>query len=389
MRKIQVGVICHSPSIQMSAQYDALSELEDYEFHILFRHDTQGNSAWMPQFPAKVKYDLLPCCKVVNFNSKLKNFLNSNIWPVLNKYNFDVMILHGIYDSSAVWQAISWCRRNNKPYLLRTDANVNKERRFFRRMIRKVLIGNKVRLAAGILHIGTQNRKYYKLFGAVESQFFLAPWEIDYVDLEQYHQNATKKRQTIRKRLGLEDDDCVIITVGRLIHLKGYDTFISALSRFPKENTNVKFVIVGEGTYRKKIEELLRDNKLSATFCGSLDRKEMIDAMTASDIFVIPSYREAWGLVVNEAALAGLPIISSEIVGASKDLIVNNLNGYTYSPHDSSELYAHLNKLVLDKNLREKMGDESKKIIENWRVKSSALEGYKKALESVVKNAEK
>ena len=275
---------------------------------------------------------------------------------------------------------------NKKPYLLRSDANVNKEGTFFRRMSRKLLIGRKISYAAAILTIGTQNRKYYELFGGRQEQFFLAPWEIDYEDLEQNYQQAADKRQAIREEIGLDDNDCAIVVVGRLLHLKGYDTLIPAISKFPKENSAVKLVIVGDGPYRKDIEQLLIRYNLSAHFCGNLDRNKVIQVMTASDIFVISSYREAWGLVVNEAALCGLPLITSAAVGASNDLVVNGLNGYVYPPYDSSLLYKYLANLVSDKNMRKKMGENSRRIIAKWRKEASALEGYKKVLAAALNN---
>lgn len=204
-RRFRVGVICHSPSIQMSAQYDALAELKDYEFHLLFRHRSQDDAAWTPQCPTKVKYDFLPPYKGSLMPSKLKRCLNGNVTGLLDSYDFDAMILHGIYDSSVVWQAIAWCNTRKRPYFLRCDANVAKEKSLFHRLSRRLLIGKRIRLAAGLLYIGAQNRKYYELFGARQEQFFLAPWEIDYENLEAYYSEAIAQRDDLRAELGFRN----------------------------------------------------------------------------------------------------------------------------------------------------------------------------------------
>lgn len=81
-------------------------------------------------------------------------------------------------------------------------------------------------------------------------------------------------------------------------------------------------VVAGEGPYRARIEELIEQYSAPVTLCGNLGRKDVVRAMVASDIFVLPSYQEPWGLVVNEAALCGLPLVVGNQVGAGADLVV-------------------------------------------------------------------
>ena len=384
-RIYHIGVICHSPSAQMSAQYDALASLEDFEFCLLFRHRSQGEAAWAPVCPTKVKYDFLPPYNGRLVPSKLKRCLNGNITGLLDSYDFDAMILHGIYDSSAVWQAIAWCSTRKRPYFLRCDANIAREKSLFRRLSRRVLIGRSIQLAAGLLCIGTQNQKYYELFGARQEQFFLAPWEIDYENLEAYYSEAIAQRDDLRAEFGFHNGQCVIITVSRLLHRKGYDTLIPIISQLSKEGLPVKLAVAGEGPYRTRIEELIEQYSAPVTLCGNLGRKDVVRAMVASDIFVLPSYQEPWGLVVNEAALCGLPLVVGNQVGAGADLVVQGKNGFMYPAKDKDMLYDYLKRLTVDNKLREEMGKASGQILRSWRENASAIKGYKKALEHAVR----
>ncbi len=368
----------------MSAQYDALADLGNFEFHLLFRRREQGSPAWTPSFPSKVKHDFLPIYKGRTLISKLKHFLSGDIRPLLNRYNFDALILHGIYDNSAIWQAIAWCKRNDRPYLLRCDANVAKESTFIRRTIIKPLISRNIRLAAGLLYIGTQNKRYYELFDARDEQLFLAPWEIDYGDLEVYRREALPERLNLRTQLGIHNNECVIITVSRLLHWKGYDTLVPVIGKLAKKGLSVKLVIVGEGPYRTQIEKMVKDYSAPVHLCGNLYRKNVVKTLVASDIFVLVSYREPWGLVVNEAALCGLPLVLSSAVGAGVDLLRPGENGFVVETRCQDSLYDALVKLVRNRVLRESMGQRSRQMITDWREHHCAAVGYGQALASAL-----
>jgi len=387
--RFKAGVVCSCPSAQMSAQYDVLADLDDFEFHILFRHHSQGNPAWAPVYPTKVEYDFLPPYKGRLMPSKLKRCLNGNITGLLDSYDFDAMILHGIYDSSAVRQAIAWCNAHKRPYLLRCDANVAKEKSLFRRLSRRLLIGRRIQSAAGLLYIGTQNRKYYELFGARREQLFLAPWEIDYKNLEAYYTEAIARRDNLRAELGFHNGQCVVVTVSRLLWRKGYDTLIPVIGRLYKEGLPVKLVVVGEGSYRTRIEELIEQYSAPVILCGNLGRGDVVRAMAASDIFVLASYQEPWGLVVNEAALCGLPLVVSDQVGAGADLVVRGENGYIYNVDNQNSMYSYLLELVQQKSIRISMARCSRKIIDDWRKSHPAIEGYESALQCAMKHVYK
>jgi glycosyltransferase involved in cell wall biosynthesis len=377
--RYRVGVLYSAPSLQMSAQYESLADLRDFEFTLLYLNEKQRNPAWPPVCPKRIKCEFLPQPKLP-WPASVRYHLNANIIPVLDKYDFDAMILHGIYNSSAVWQSIWWCKKNNRPYLLRCDANVTKEQGFLRRLSRKILISNKIADAGALLYIGTQNKKYYQLYGASQEQFFLAPWEIDYDDIEKYFNDGINKRSENRAELGINENECAIVTVSRLVAWKGYDLLLPVISKLAENDLPIKLIIVGEGSYRKEIEEMVSKYKIPVHLCGNLDRQGVVRCFTASDVFVLASHQEPWGLVVNEAAFCGLPMILSSAVGAGADLLEPGKNGYIFESGDSESLYKYLFRLIQDKALRINMGQKSKAIITEWREQNPAIGGYEKAL---------
>jgi glycosyltransferase involved in cell wall biosynthesis len=372
----------------MSSQYDALVDLEIFEFSFLYINEKQRNPAWPPVYPKRISYEFLPQPKLP-WPASMKYRLNTNITPVLDRHDFDAMILHGFYDSSAAWQSIRWCRKNNRPYLIRCDANVTKEKGFLRRLSRKILISKKISDAGALLYIGTQNKKYYQLYGARNEQLFLTPWEIDYDNLEVYYKKALSERLSLRSHIGVRSNECVIITVSRLLSWKGYDNLIPVIYKLTKDNLPVRLIIVGEGPYRNKMEEMISEYNAPIHLLGHLDREGVINSLVSSDIFVLPSNQEPWGLVVNEAAFCGLPLVLSSAVGAGSDLLKTGENGYIFETGNQNSLYQYLHKLVLDKSLREEMGQKSLEIITNWRQQNHAISGYEKALKHALKIEER
>lgn len=377
--KLRIGVLCNSPSRQLAGQYERLAELSDYHFVMLYRRCDQGNSAWTPAYPKGCENELLPQ-RTTKLPGLLNWIIDADIRPVLEHHHFDAMIIHGLYDSTAQWQAYAWCKRNRIPYFVRSDANITGETTWFRRLTRGWIVSDRVRGACGLLCIGAQNRRYYEYYGARAEQCFLAPWEIDYTPLEQAFTKALVAHDAVRNRMDCRSDGCVFVSVGRLVKAKGYDTMIRAMSRLKHKGCNAELLIAGEGPLRMELEAQIAGENAPVRLLGNLDRVGVVEAMTAADAFVLASGYEPWGLVVNEAALCGLPLVLSDAVGAGADLLVEGENGHVYPAGDVDALAERLGRLAGDGELRQAMGAKSRSRLAWWRMDCSAVVGYQKAL---------
>lgn len=105
----------------------------------------------------------------------------------------------------------------------------------------------------------------------------------------------------------------------------------------------------------------------SVIFFGFRDRNEIKKYYATSDLLVLPSGRETWGIVVNEAMCFGLPVIASDQVGAARDLMRDGENGFVYPSGDVAALAARLQQVVdLTEEERRLMGLRSRRLIERW-----------------------
>ncbi len=141
-------------------------------------------------------------------------------------------------------------------------------------------------------------------------------------------------------------------------------------------------VLVGEGPLRGDLERQARDLGLPVRD-GAVDPISSGGAevvffpfqqadvtplfFARCDAFILPSTREEWGLVVNEAMACGAPVIISNRVGAHFDLVKEGVNGFSFDPKDVDQLAGMLRRFDNDKDLRGRLGAAGRHIIEDWQ----------------------
>ena len=122
-------------------------------------------------------------------------------------------------------------------------------------------------------------------------------------------------------------------------------------------------VVVGDGPERSRLEELARDLGVRATFTGDRPLESVLEAYVAGDVFALLSTHEPWGVVVNEAAACGLPLVLSDRVGAAYDLLRDSENGFLVPAGDVGAAARALAALD-DPGLRATMGARSRELVQ-------------------------
>lgn len=162
-------------------------------------------------------------------------------------------------------------------------------------------------------------------------------------------------KNKIRKKLQISDDIIIFLFVGRLKKEKGIFELFESFKRVSKQNNKIVLLIVGPDEERLK-EELIFNYKEIKDFLRFVDfTKNPEYYFAASDIFVLPSYREGFGSVIIEAASSGLPSIGSNIYGLS-DAIINGETGFLTPAKSVKFLQRAMTELANNKKLRNEMG---------------------------------
>lgn len=192
---------------------------------------------------------------------------------------------------------------------------------------------------------------------------------------------------SVREKMNFSDDDIVIVSTGRINIEKGYDILWETIKKIGKNN-NFKYVIAGEGDYKKEFQKNIVDNGYEdkVFLVGFLDDVSTI--LNGADIFVICTKHETLCISLLEAANAGLPLIASN-VGGIPEIIDDGKEGYLISELTADEFAKKIVYLSNNKKIRDKMGKNAKikldkKFSEN-NITSKLDELYSKILEKNVK----
>lgn len=167
-----------------------------------------------------------------------------------------------------------------------------------------------------------------------------------------------------------------IICVARLVPIKNIDNLLLAWKIIEDSGTDYKLNIVGDGPLYKPLNKLASSlNLKSVAFLGSISNNDLPRHLYNADAFILTSYSESWGLVVNEAMAAGLPMLLSNKINAVKALLQEGINGYSFNPNNINEIADKLSKFIgLDAAAKKQMSDNSLKIIDSMSYKNMVQE---------------
>lgn len=168
-----------------------------------------------------------------------------------------------------------------------------------------------------------------------------------YIDLE---------KDKIRASLKFLDNEKIIIYVGRLDKIKGVEYLIKSMRIIVEKKPNVKLLLIGDGSERTKLENLSNRLNLQKNiiFMGFLPNKTIPKYMIVSDIFVLPSLSESFGIVNIEAMYCSLPIVATN-VGGIPEIVVNEINGFLVEPKNPHQIAEKVILLLKDNKLRDKV----------------------------------
>ncbi|MDG7036714.1 MAG: glycosyltransferase family 4 protein [Nitrososphaerota archaeon] len=168
-------------------------------------------------------------------------------------------------------------------------------------------------------------------------------------------------RMEARDRLGISDDEFLLLVVSRLERAKGIHVLLNAVSAIGARS-RPHIIILGEGPYRGELERLSISLGIAdrVRFIGYVDNRDIDPYYAAADAFVLPSLEESFGIVMLEAMFHGVPVIASNAWGP-RDIIRDGLNGLLFERGDSAGLAMALMKLISDRNLASEIGERGRK----------------------------
>jgi glycosyltransferase involved in cell wall biosynthesis len=224
----------------------------------------------------------------------------------------DALVVGG-WNLKVYWQALRAARRLRIPVFARSDSQRMPGDGLLRLASRQLVHRALLRRFDGFLVAGTRSADYLRGLGIRESRIAIVPHTID---VERFAA-ARARREATRAALGAEGRR-VLLFVGRLVPMKRVERLLAAV--VARAEATDQLWIAGDGPLRAALEAQAAGCAGAVRFLGFRNQSELPDLMAAADLLVLPSQRDTWGLVVNEALAAGTPAVVDRSAGCAPDL---------------------------------------------------------------------
>ena len=224
---------------------------------------------------------------------------------------------------------------------------------------------------AVIASTGLEEQDLIELYGTDETKITVIP---PGVDANRFHPPSDK--QSLKEELGFSTDP-VVFTLGRLDARKGFDLYFRAAAQVKEHvdhKNHVQFVLsagtskenVHEAKERSRLQKLLKALSIedSVTWRPIIPEGDIPRYYGATDVFVMPSRYELFGIVMLEAMACGVPVVATRF-GGPPEVITDGENGRLVDPTDIEAFAGTLTELLEDPNKRKRMGEKARKTIES------------------------
>lgn len=392
----RIAVVNSHPIQYFAPLYAYLSRDPKLEVTALYCSDFSLRGAVDPGFKQQVKWDvdLLSGYHHVFLGAHAKrrvvtgfwSLICPEIWREIRSGKYDAVWLHG-YAYAAFVLAFLAAKSRRIPVFVRSETHLGLRRPGWRQRLRDGILRIAYRHVSGCLAIGTANRNYYRSLGVPDTKIFNVPYTVDNDRFIAAAQLPPDQRHDVRARFGLRDDQPVVLYASKFMRRKHPDDVVEAMAMLRDAGVRASLLLVGTGEMEAELRARVAALKLDdVVFGGFVNQAELPQVYAASDIFVLPSENEPWGLIVNEVMCAGLPVVVADEVGCVPDLVHEGVNGRLMRAGDRTSLAAALRDLLTRTGQRQAMGRKSLDIIRNWSY-AQCLEGIHAAAAKVAQPA--
>lgn len=282
-------------------------------------------------------------------NIKANKAFCPSVIKTIKELTFDVFIVGG-YNTPTAMLAAQYLRRKHIPYILNADGGYVKKDSPIVEKAKRHFISS----AAMWICTSERTKEYFTHYGAEPELIRKYPFTSLYRENILNKPVSDDEKEKIRQRFGISEDK-MVMSVGQFIHRKGFDVLLRAKRKLP-ENTGL-YIIGGTETeeYKSIVEEFHLQN---VHFLPFMKPVELAEYYKSADVFAFPTREDIWGLVINEAAAYGLPIVTTYNCIAGLEMIENSKNGFIVLTGDEDTLAEKIRKLLENKMLAHSFSKE-------------------------------
>lgn len=371
----RISLVTNIPTPYRDDQFDLIKRFYPL-LTVYFTGDGRENRLWRTRDNSYYKF----LKKIISFGKYGQ--LNFGLFQVVR--NSDVIIIGG-YEQPTYIVLLLLSKIFNIPTILMFDgvapSRISSSKVGFKHVIKNTII----HMYTVIWANGAVSYDYFtNRFGVKPSIIFNQYLSLDssFFDI-----NISKKeeiRRAFRNDLDIDQNSRVILCSGRFVERKRIPDLINALGIIKANDCSLNFELVLIGDNNQHLSEFYKQmassKSINIHLLGFVEQNQMYRYFFGSDLLVLPSIDEPWGLVLNEAVYSMIPIVASSDVGAALDLIEPGINGYIFKCMDPLDLSKNiLRALQLDLDIVRSKSTHLKKF---WNVESS-VKNLRLALETI------
>jgi glycosyltransferase involved in cell wall biosynthesis len=323
---IRVAVVSPEPTPYRAPLFDRIAARDDVALTVVYAARTVAGRDWSVQVGHPAVF--LEGRRIPGAQRLLRHDypLTPRVARALREAAPDVVVVAG-WSTFASQAALAWCALHRVPYVLHVESHDLGPRPRWRRAVKGAVATPVIRNAASVLAVGSAARASALARGAKRVRVFA-----NTIDVGRWIERAQRLAPA-------PHDGVVALSVGRDVPEKAFDVLVRAC-----EQAGVRLELV----------------------TGGLGEEELAQRYVDADVFALLSRHETWGVVVNEAAASGLPLVVSDRVGAAHDLLRDGENGYFVPADDVAAAADALRRLAADRDLRSRMGERSRELVRAW-----------------------
>jgi glycosyltransferase involved in cell wall biosynthesis len=375
-RKMRVLLLCSHPTQYGSPMWRRFSQHSKLDVLVAYC-SMQGAQAQMdPDFGVKVAWDVplldgYPWIQLKNVSPRPKvggvfGLINPGIWKVIRSEHFDAIAIFTGYMCATFWIALAAAKLSGIAVMYGTDATTLHpvDGRSWKATVKRYLWPRLFQMADRVIAPSSGTATLMRSLNVREEKVTLMPYV---VDNDWWIENASRvDRQSVRRTWGIPEDARVVLFCAKLQPWKRPQDVLRAFSS--ANIPHAYLVYAGDGSLRGQLEREAQELGISerVRFLGFVNQSALPQVYCSSDVMVLPSEYEAFGVVVNEAMLCRCSVIVSDRVGARFDLVQDGVTGCVYPCGDIARLAHCLQQLLSSPTLLSEQREAARARIARW-----------------------
>ncbi len=356
-------------------------------FTVLVMAETEPHRHWHFQ-EYKGEYCELLDSRTITYKNIHFHF-NKNLKKRIKELEPDILIASGSYLSPSIFRVIEWKKKFGYQLFFWSESHLDETRNYggIKLLLREWIRGFCYKRFDGYWYAGKKSFEFIKTYSNVkvgkknnlyQKPYYFIPNLVEHDLYNGCNKVDIAQKEALRKKFNLPSEQYLIVIAARLEPEKGILPFLK-LFRYCEHKEKATVIIMGDGSLREQVEQLIVEYQLNVRLTGYLKQKEILNYYTIADCFALPSLSDANPLSCIEALWAGLPLFVSNHVGNYPETIKDGENGYVFCYRNTKEMIQLMDKLIISsedwrKNASKVSLDIANKVYEPNRAVSTLVE---------------